>query len=194
MNGLDLDNGQKKDLSKRKPILVFLSLPEYTIDTKPDYSIGQQVDKVIKENFDVKGIIIRALSSSDHPQYSFDELIEVILEKGTDKYDPNRRGVAHEEFEPYQADFQGGAFEIDDKTGSMFGGAMRNFYENAPIDRGYPLRIDLLLIYDKNQLIQAEKVDKDKPGVSPHLEPYLFRFKDSNHKQEALLGIVKILK
>lgn len=98
-------------------------MPEYTIDAKPDYSLGQQVDTVIEENFDVKNIIIRAISSSDHPQLSFDKLVDIILEKGTDKYDPDRKGVAHEKF-----------------------------------------------------------------------EPYLFRFKDQNHKQEALLGIVKILK
>ena len=42
----------------------------------------------------------------DHPQLVLDSLAEIVLETGTDKYDPNRKGVAHEEFEPYRADFQ----------------------------------------------------------------------------------------
>lgn len=52
--------------------------------------------------------------------------------------------------------------------------------------------IDIVIIYDLHQLVRAEKVDRDKPGVDPRLEPYLFRFKDPNNKQKALLGIIKI--
>ena len=174
--------------------ILSIFIPEYTIGNKPDYSLGKRVDKVIEESFDIKNIVIRAISSLDHPKYSLDELVDIILETGTDKYDPIRKGVAHEEFEPYQADFQGGTYEVDDITGSFFGGIMKNFYEKAPIDRGYSLRIDFLLIYDKNQLVQAEKVGKDKPRVDPRLERYLFRFKDSQNKPQALLGIINILK
>lgn len=57
-----------------------------------------------------------------------------------------------------------------------------------------PLRIDLLLIYDINQLIQAKKEDKDKPSVDPRFEQYLWRFKDPDCKQNALKGTIKILR
>lgn len=120
-----------------QPKVLSVPLPEYTIDKRPNFTaIGSRIDKVIEENFDVKNIIVRAISSMDHPQYSLEKLVNIILEKDTDKYDQKRKGVAHEEFEPYQADLQAGPFEIDEKTGSFFGGIMRNFYENAPLDRG----------------------------------------------------------
>ncbi|MCL4390358.1 MAG: hypothetical protein M1484_05200 [Patescibacteria group bacterium] len=173
--------------------VISISLPEYTIDHKPDYSLGARVDQVLKDKFDVSRILVRAISSSDHPNYTRDELVNVILQNGTDKYDPNRKGVAHEEFAPYHADIQAGPFGVDEKTGSMFGGIMRNFYENAPIDRGYSLRIDILIIYDKDQFVPAEKIEADKPSVDPRFEKFLFRFKDPEHKVKALLDVVKIL-
>lgn len=177
---------------RSKALVLTVALPEYRIDAPPDYSLGMRVDKVLREHFDVDRIVVRAISSSDHPQYSLDQLAELVLEKGTDKYDPGRPGVAHEEFEPYRPDFHGGPFENDDEPGSVFGGIMKHFYEDAPTDRGYPLRIDLLLIYDRNQLVPADKLDPEKPRVRPRLESFLFRFKDPGKKGEALLGLVKI--
>lgn len=177
---------------ERKALVISFPLPEYTIDQKPNYALGTKVDELVKGNFDTRNIVVRAISLLDHPQFSLDELVAIILEKGTDKYDPTRKGVAHEEFEPYKVDFQASGFEIDGQTGSMFGGIMRNFYENAPIDRGYPLRIDLLIIYDRNGLVQADKVDRSRPSIDPRLEKYLFRFRDPEHKNRALLGIIKI--
>lgn len=50
------------------------------------------------------------------------------------------------------------------------------------------------IIYDKNQLVSAEKLDKEKAGVDPRFEKYLFRFKDPENRQKALLGIIKITK
>lgn len=69
----------------------------------------------------------------------------------------------------------------------------RRFYENALLDRGYKLRVDLLVLYDPKQMIQATKVDDTKPGVHPRLEQYLWRFKDPVRKPDAVVGIVKIL-
>jgi hypothetical protein len=178
--------------ARQNPIVLTVALPEYRIDTRPDYRLGEHVDDVVRAHFDLNRVVIRAISSSDHPQFSLDQLADVILEKGTDKYDPNRKGVAYEEFEPYRPDFHGGPFGTDDETASFFGGVMKHFYEDAPTDRGYPLRIDLLLIYDRDQLVPAEKVDPEKPRVRPRLESFLFRFKDPKKKPEALLGLVKI--
>ncbi len=136
------------------------------------------------------------MSVADHPQYTLDELADIILKTGTDKYDPNRKGVAHEEFEPYRPDIQAGTIEV--KNGKLitepFSEDVRRFYENTLIDRGYRLRIDLIVLYDPEQFIRAEKVDDTKPGVEPHLEEYLWRFKDPENKAEAVRGIVKILK
>src|SRR5947209_3081718 len=84
--------------------IITISIPEYTIEVKPDYkAVGQKIDTAIEQNFEGK-FLSRALSMTNHPQYSLDQLAGIILNTGTDKYDPTRKGVAHEEFEPYNLD------------------------------------------------------------------------------------------
>lgn len=176
--------------------VIEISIPEYTLETRPDYlAVGSKIDRVVEENFEGK-FLVRALSMMDHPNYTIDELVEIILKSGTDKYDPTRKGVAHEEFEPYKPDLQAGEIIVDGGKlgGESFSEDVRRFYENTLIDRGYRLRIDLLVLYDRGQMIKAEKVDTDKPSVAPHLEEYLWRFKNPDNKPEAVVGIVKILK
>lgn len=176
-----------------RALVLVVRLPEYMIDDRPDYSLGKRVDRVITDHFDFNRIVIRAISSSDHPRYSLDALAGLVTEMGTDKYEPDRKGVSHEEFEPYRPDFQAAPFEIGKEDDSFFGGIMRNFYERAPLDRRHPLRIDLLLIYDRDLLLPAEKLDPEKPGTDPRLERYLFRFRNPDRKRDALLCVVKIL-
>lgn len=64
----------------------------------------------------------------------------------------------------------------------------------ATMDRGYRLRIDLIVLYDPKQFNRAEKVDHTKPDVAPHLEEYLWRFKNPDNKSKAVAGMIKILK
>lgn len=176
----------------RKVQVLSIPLPGYRIDSDPDYSLGVQVDRVIRDHFDVTRIIVRAISSADHAPLTLDQLGQIVLEKGTDKYDPDRRGVAYEEFEPYHADFQGGPFEIGKGEPSFFAGVMKHFFRDAPSDRGYPLRIDLLLIYDRDQLVKAGRPDPGRPRLRYPLESFLFRFKNPERRRDALLGVVKI--
>ncbi len=183
--------------------VITISVPEYTIEQKPDYlELGKKVDGVLESNFRDQEYIIRAISSDDHPELSLAELVSTILESGTDKYDPRRKGVCHQEFSPYDHDIQADTFEIktakiviDDsyKYPTLFGDLVYDFYENAPLDRGHSVRLDILMIYDTKKLTQAKKIDPEKPGVSPRLEKYLYKFKDPEHKQDALVGVVKIL-
>lgn len=175
--------------------IIEVSIPEYTLESPPDYLVvGAKIDKAVSENFEGK-FLVRALSVADHPQYTLDELVEIILRTGTDKYDPNRKGVAHEEFEPYQPDIQAGLIKIENnKLDESFSGDVKRFYENTLIDRGYKLRIDLLVLYNPELLIKADKVDNSKPSVDPHLEQYLWKFKEPNQKQNAIAGMIKILR
>ena len=177
------------------PRIVTVSIPEYTIEFQPDYQlVGARIDEVLEENFEGT-FLLRALSVIDHPNLTTDQLADIIIKTGTDKYDPNRKGVAHEEFEPYRPDIQAG--EINIKDGKLSGESMsedvRLFYENTLIDRGYRLRIDLIVLYDPAQLVQAKKQDHAKPSVAEHLEQYLWRFKNSENKSGAVRGIIKIL-
>lgn len=181
---------------EEKPKIVEISIPEYTIDTKPDYvAVGAKIDKAIADNFEGT-FLLRALSIIDHPKYTLDELADIIFKTGTDKYDPNRKSVASEGFEPYKPDLQAGEIIIKDGKviSEPFSEDVRRFYENTLLDRGYRLRIDLIVLYDPKQMAQAEKVDHTKPSTQPHLEQYLWRFKDTENKPKALIGIIKILR
>ena len=57
-----------------------------------------------------------------------------------------------------------------------------DFYESAYAERGYSLRLDLLIVYDLNHL---EAVPEDDP------KGYAFKYPD--RKKDALLGIIHIL-
>lgn len=62
------------------------------------------------------------------------------------------------------------------------------------LDRGYRVRIDVLIIYDADRLVRAKKVDPKAESARPELEECLYKFKDPENKKDALVGIVKILR
>ncbi len=182
--------------------VIAVSVPEYTVDKVPDYlGIGRRVDEAIESNFTDRKFVYRAIGKDDHPQLTLDELVSVVQELGTDKYDPERQGVSHEEFSAYDYDMQAGSFEIRDgrivvdeadRYPTLFGDTIRDFYEGAPVDRGHPVRVDILMLYDPGKVEPAPKVDPRAPGN--RLAKYLYRFKDPDDKPDALLGVVKILR
>lgn len=184
--------------------VISVSVPEYTVDKKPDYlNIGRKVDEVIEQHFSDGKYIYRAIGKDDHPKLSLDELVSVILKLGMDKYDLERKSVCHEQFYVYDYDLQCGSFEIKnskivivptDEYPTLFGDTIHDFYENAPQDRGHPVRIDLLVLYNPDKLEPAKLKNPESAGVRPGLEKYLYKFKDRNNKRDALLGIVKILR
>lgn len=182
--------------------VVTIPLPEYQIDHQPEYvMLGKRVDAIIGKNFPDGTYILRAISSQDHPQLGLDQLADVIIQGGTDKYDPQREGVCHDEFTGYDYDIQAGTLQIknhqlvvtkDDKYPSVFGSIMYLFYEHAPLDRGYSLRIDLLMLYDPKKLVRARKFHPQAKSVRKGLNNFLYKFREPNNKASALLGIVKI--
>ncbi len=184
--------------------VVTISVPEYTVDTKPDYFlIGNKVDKAIEDNFENGKYIYRALGIDDHPHMTLDKLVSVILKLGTDKYDPGRKSVCHEQYSVYDYDVQAGSFEIrnskivilpTDNYPTLFGDTIYDFYENAPQDRGCPVRVDLLVLYDLDKLEPAKLMNPDTMRVDPRLEKYLYKFKDRENKRDAFLGIIEILR
>lgn len=184
--------------------IIEVHVPEYTIKSKPDYvKIGKIVDKAIEKNFSDGKYIIRAIGSDDHPGLSLHELTEVVLKTGTDKYDPKRKGIAHEDFSGYEYDIQASRIVIknsklvipeDYKYQTEFGDMVWHFYEHTLLDRGYPVRIDLLLIYDPKKLMRAKKVHPKAKSVRRGLNKYLYKFKDPENKKDALLGVIKILR
>jgi GNAT superfamily N-acetyltransferase len=186
----------------KKSKILEIEIPEYNLESKPNYeSIGKKVDKLIEANFGDGKYILRAIGSQDHQEKTLDELAEIIVKTGTDKYDPNRKAVCHDEFSGYDYDIQAGILEIsngkivipnDYKYKSEFADIIWHFFEHTIFDRGFSVRIDLLLIYDITKLKLAEKFSPDSLDVREGLESYLYKFIDQENKNDALLGIVKI--
>ncbi|MFQ5475243.1 MAG: hypothetical protein ACE5DM_05400, partial [Candidatus Nanoarchaeia archaeon] len=93
--------------------IIEVHVPEYGIKEKPDYvEAGKKVDKEIEKNLPDGQYVYRAIGSDDHPGVSIEKPASIVIKLGTDKYDPDRKEVCHEEFCTYDHDFHAGSFEI----------------------------------------------------------------------------------
>ena len=184
--------------------VVEVSVPEYSVIREPDYaSIGAKVDRVIEASFLDGTYVLRAVGVDDHSGLTVEELTQAILTTGTDKYDPHRESIGNEEFSGYDYDIQAGPIRIrnhkmviepDERFPTVFGGIVWHFYNGAPLDRGHPVRIDILMLYDPKCLIRARKFHPRAKGVRKGLNQYLYKFREPMGKKRALLGVVQILR
>ena len=168
--------------------VLSIAIPEYAIDEQPDYmSIGRQVDALLEEQLGDGKYLIRAISLGEHPGKTLDELANLILALGTDKYDPNRK-EAEKNFAGYDHEFHASIMEItagqllDGDYGASgdaqlaervglsaeecigyFGGISFRFREFLPLARGVSLRVDILTIYDPGRMQSANWVDRSIP-------------------------------
>jgi len=182
--------------------LVEVSAPEYTVAREPDYvRIGQRVDRAIGLGLPDGEYLLRALSLDEHPQRTVEELSAIILRTGTDKYDSHRPAVGQLEFAGYDYDIQAGSVEIRDRRlvvepgaryPTVFGEIVWHFYNGARLDRGRPVRIDLLVLYDPSALVHARKRNPGAKSVRRGLNRFLYKFRDPKHKRLALRGLVRI--
>jgi len=168
--------------------LYTIAVPQYQITTEPDYkTIGKVVDDELRKHFTDRAIVVRGISSSEHPGKSVDELVEIIQRDGTDRYDPHRQGDRYENIQGKCIDFFGFRRKVSSRM-HLFQDIIYGFYRGALDIHGRAVRIDILLIYDatklKAVLHQYEgRTDKKRDG---------FVFRDPTNKQDALLGLLKI--
>jgi hypothetical protein len=157
-------------------------LPQYQVDTEPDHRvIGKVVDAEMRRHFMGRTVVARAICAKDHPGKTVDELVEIIKRHGTDRYDPSRKGIQYENLQNKHIDLFAFRRKVRQRM-RLFMDLSWAFYH---FKSG---RIDILIIYDatklKAVLHQYEgRTDKKRDG---------FVFRDPAHKQEALLGIVKV--
>ncbi len=173
------------------PLVLTTSLPEYKADEKPDcLKIGPRLDNLLVEHFQGKSVVIRCISTQDHSGKTLDELANVVLKTGTDKYDAARKGVGYHvgADQGKHIDFFGTPTKITDDTDIFTLELLNDFYYGTQGDRGYHLRIDLVMIYDPTKLTLVEHLYGDDVEESDG-----FVFKDPGHKTDALLGIIKVL-
>ncbi len=171
-----------------EPLLINASILNHTPGKVPYHKpIGIALDALLIKHFLGKKVVVRCIGSQDHPTISLDELTDIILKTGTDKYDNKRRGVGYDEFihKGINVDFYGEPVEITAKT-AIIAQLVWEMHHSAIGDRGYGVHVDVVIIYD------AEKVDMVMSLYESHPTSDGFVFKDSSSKRAALLGIIKI--
>jgi hypothetical protein len=191
-----------------------IALPEYTVEQQPDWlPIGRKLDRLIEEHFAGKRLAIRGIDLVDHPGWSLDDLVATIQQIGTDRYNPDREAVHGDFGTGIPIDLHAGPHVVTERLRSLrpkdqeavghpdytaMGEVVGLFYEGALADRGYSIRLDILMIYDLDQLEPAPIQWTPKGPVlgllPPPEESSEFTFKNPDQKQQALLGMIKILR
>jgi hypothetical protein len=168
--------------------LIEIDTPEYTVDKEPDYkAIGRRIDEEIKKHFAGKEILLRGVGSRQHKNMAANDLVDVIKETGTDRYDPTLKGDRYENIEGKHIDLF--AFpatvtlQLDLGQQVIFG-----FYHSAIGVHGSPVRVDVLTVYDATQF---DEVVHQYQGHG-EVKRDGFVFKDPDDKQKSVLGIIKL--
>ena len=163
-------------------------LPDYQVHEEPDHkALGKTVDDELKEHFMNQTIVARGIGSSEHPGKTIDELGEIILRDGTDRYDQTRKGDRYKNIQGKHIDLFGFRRKVTPRM-QLFKDIIYGFYYGAISIHGQPTRIDILILYDATKLKavvhQYEgRADRKRDG---------FVFKDPANKVAALLGVVKV--
>lgn len=173
-----------------KPLQINISTPGHSPNTPPDHErIGSILDNVIKEHFMGKKVVVRYIGSQDHPGMDLDELVKVIVDTGSDKYDKTRIGVGYDDFRQkgVKIDFYGELIDGVTENTSIMSQMIYEMYHSAIGDRGYGVHVDIVLIYD------AEQLDMITDLYESQVSSDGFVFKNPELKRAALIGVVKIL-
>lgn len=167
-----------------------VNIPKYYFDNIPDFkSIGAKIDNLLRYNFLDKDLVIRCIGSIEHPTKTQDELINIILTTGTDRYDPNRKGDRYENNENKKIDFFALSCHINQKDEYMVN-FLEPFYFWPIVDRGFPVKVDIITLYNPNHL---EVVEHTYKGRENETKRDAFVFKYPQKKSEAVVGIIKII-
>ncbi|MDD5012275.1 MAG: hypothetical protein PHQ66_01355 [Candidatus Nanoarchaeia archaeon] len=187
-----------------------ISIPEYKLNKKIDYKlIGLKIDNLIKKFFPRRWIAVRGISLQDHEDKSIDEMVSIIKKYGTDKYNPKVKGMSFEIDKKFKIDFHATPMIAKDKIycphyekkfgslKSVFAEILKDFYEGAVIDRGYSVRLDILIIYNLDKLKSAPmKWGSEGPLYTEEeisvKDTLCYQFKNPKNKKDAILGIIRI--
>lgn len=167
-----------------------IHLPQYQVNIEPDHAaLGKIVDEEIRKHFMEQSILIRGVASSEHPGKSIDELIEIIKQTGTDRYDTDRAGDRYENIESKHIDLFAFPHTVTNDS-EMFADVIWGFYHSAIAVHGRPTRIDILIIYDAHQMHEVVHQYQGRDDIKRDG----FVFKDPSNKPAAVKAIYKILR
>lgn len=164
-----------------KPVYE-VHIPEYQTGSKPDHdNIGSRIDSALAEAFGDRELVLRGISATEHKGMSVDELVDIATTNGTDRTEKERKGKGYSKVE---CDIFAARWNPVSRPGAHVW--VKKFYEGAVKHGQVPLRPDVFMVYNPNLL---ENVPYNK-GDRVIMDAY--RFKDPEHKAEALIGILKI--
>lgn len=174
----------------------FMSIPiftvellNYRVDVEPnDKAIGRILDDELKRHFLGQSIVVRGIASSEHPDKTQDQLVAIIQELGTDRYDPYRGGDRYDNIEGKRIDFFAFGATINPDT-ELLHQLVWGFYHSAIGIHGRPMRIDIITVYDASKV---ERVTHQYEGRDDSKDDG-FVFKDPTNKRAALKAVIKIL-
>lgn len=145
---------------------------------------ARALDTALAAHFPGRHVLVRCISSADHPELGREELIDRIIETGTDRYDSTRRQVADEFYGKWTIDFF--ATEVWPGRDSVFSNILSDFAVGAIEDRGHSVEIDLILIYDPDLCEMVAGIYEGE-----HISD-AFVFASPARKAEALLGFLVV--
>ncbi len=180
-------------MRQEKSIPVYtVYLPEYNFDNgEPDHkAIGTPVDDELRKYFMGETILIRGLGSHEHPGKSVDEMIDIIETAGTDRYDPARIGDRYTNVNGKHFDLCALRRTISTRS-KIFWQLSWSFYQSPLKERGYPVKVDMLTIYDPKQM---SAIVYSPIGQNNRVMRDGYVFKDPANKPSAIMAIFKITK
>jgi hypothetical protein len=169
--------------------LLSINLPQYTVEHEPDIDgISKAIDDLIKREFMGEKVVVRGVASSAHPDKTVTDLIGIIRETGTDRYDPHRVGDRYENIDNKHIDLFGVPADVSNDS-EIAQVIVWGFYHSAKAVHGQPIRIDILTVYDADQLEQVHHQYEGRDDIKDDG----FTFKYPENRTKALLGIIRIV-
>lgn len=163
--------------------VIHISCPEYNFEDLNLEKVANCIDKALNDNFSNQDVVLRAIQSEKH-DLSKSELIEKILDLGSDRFNVNDRNEVKVNDRPI--DFYGMRCKIE---GSITLPNLEGFHKWKPKCLERPQRrADIWMIYDPKQLENVEYMHA--MYHVPCRDGYLF--KDIDKKPDALLGLLVI--
>jgi len=138
-----------------------LHIPDYRYNQAPrSADVGRQLDELLHKEFPGKTIVVRGIDLRSHKQSSLESLVESIQRLGIDKDDKDQVGIAdHIVPKEFRDRFIYGDEII---LGKFYDGGterlIHSLYHGALGDRGYSVRADIVLVYDRSAFTRLQNI------------------------------------
>ena len=159
--------------------------------TFPDFTqTAEKIITALQANINVPIILLRLLSSKDHPGKSKNELSSLIQKLGHDRYDPTRKGDRYENIENKQIDFFALLLDLNSTDAPVIvTHALQSFFHFPQRANQDPIWVDLGIVYDPHQI---DMVPHQYEGREGEIKTDGFAFRDPNNKPAAILTLLNL--